>query len=371
MVKKMKYCTRCVMPSTRPRVTFNDEGVCNACQWAEDKKTSVDWNARWKQLEHFCEKYRSKDGNFDVLLPVSGGKDSCYVSHRIKNDLGMHPLAVSIVPPFTFKIGDKNLDNFIAHGYDCIKIYPNIKISKRIARQAFIEYGQPLMSWIIAVQVAVFKTAINFNIPFIMFGEEGEMEYGGSSKLRNSPFYKREDSIKIYCSNIVSKEFLDEFSEKELYWWIYPSEKEFEKAQLAIAHWSYFESWDPYRNYLVAKEVFGLEERSRPSIGTYTNFAQTDTPIFDLHHYLMYLKFGFGRCSADASIDIRRGALDRDQAVELVKKFDNAYPEPYIDKYLDFFDMTKEEFDAALDKNANKDLFKKVNGRWTPTFTVE
>ena len=368
---KMRYCNRCLMPHTRPRIRFNDEGVCNACQWAEEKKTIVDWKARWEELEYYCDRYKSKEGNFDVLVPVSGGKDSCYVSYKLKHELGMHPLTVSIVPPISFEIGDRNLDNFIAHGYDCIKIYPNPQIARRISKRAFFEYGQPLMSWIINVQVAVFKVAMNFKIPFVMFGEEGEVEYGGSNKLKNTPAYAIEDSIKIYCSNIQSQEYRDEFTEKELYWWIYPTEEEFRKAQLAIAHWSYFENWDPYRNYLLSKEKFGLQERDGPSVGTYTNFAQTDTPIFDLHHYLMYLKFGFGRCSADASIDIRRGALDRDQAVELVKKFDNAYPEPYIDQYMEFFDMTRDEFDAVLDKHANKNLFNKLNGRWFPTFEVK
>jgi len=366
----MKYCKKCLMPETRPRIRFNEEGVCNACVWVQEKKT-LNWNVRWEELKKICDKHRAKDGNFDVLVPVSGGKDSCYVAYKLKHEFNMCPLTISIIPPITFEIGDENLDNFIAHGYDCIKVYPNPHIAKNISKRCFIKYGQPLMSWIINVQVAVIKTAINFKIPFIMFGEEGETEYGGSNKLKYVPFYDIEDSLKIYCSNIQTEEFLDEFSKKELYWWLYPSKQEFRRANLAIAHWSYFENWDPYKNYLLSKEKFDLRERDTSSVGTYTNFSQTDTPLFDLHCYLMYLKFGFGRCTADASIDIRRGAIDRDQAIELVKKFDNAYPEPYIDRYLDFFKMTKEKFEVVLDKNANKKLFKKVNGRWQPLFQIQ
>lgn len=366
----MKRCIRCLMPDTRPRISFNSEGICNACLWAEEKKTSIDWKARVKELKGYCKKYRSTNGNFDVVVPVSGGKDSSYVAYKLKHELGMHPLTVSIVPPLTFAIGDENLENFIAHGYDCIKIYPNPHITQQISRRGFIEAGQPLISWITSVQVAVIKAAMKFNVPFIMFGEEGETEYGGSSELKYKPFYDLKHSLEIYASNRDPKKYMDKFSKKELYWWLYPSRDDFVKAHLAIAHWSYFENWDPYEHYLLAKEKFGLKEKDEPSMGTYTNFAQTDTCLFDLHCYLMYLKFGFGRCSADASIDIRRGALDRDQAIEMVKRFDNAYPTPYISQYLEYFKITIEEFIRILDRHANKKLFSKVRGRWRPKFTV-
>jgi len=84
----------------------------------------------------------------------------------------------------------------------------------------------------------------------------------------------------------------------------------------------------------------------------------------------MYLKFGFGRCTQDVGIDIRRGAMTRKQGLQLVKMFDGAYPEPFIDMYLEYFNMTGEELDAVFDRHANKDLFEKVNGRWTPLFEI-
>ena len=115
---------------------------------------------------------------------------------------------------------------------------------------------------------------------------------------------------------------------------------------------------------MVAKEQFNLEESQTRSVGTYTNFAQTDTKLYDLHVYLMFLKFGFGRCTQDIGIDIRRGALTRKQALTLVKKYDGEYPEPYIEDYLKYFNMTFKEFDSVLDSFANKNVLHKVNGKW-------
>jgi len=369
-VSKLRYCTKCLMPSTRPRISFDERGWCNACAWAEEKKQRIDWAARTAQLAEFCDKYRSGSGNFDCIVPVSGGKDSSYVAYTMKHELGMHPLCVNIIPPLEFDVGRKNVDNFINAGYDCVRIAPNPLVTRKISRHTLIEHGQPLMSWIINVQAGIFKMAVHMKIPLVMFGEEGETEYGGSSKLKNSPVYDIEDSIRIYLSGVDPRQFRTEFTDKELYWWLYPSEEECRAAGLALAHWSYFEDWDPYKHYLVAKDKCGLQEKEAASIGTYNNFAQTDTCLYDLHTYLMYLKFGFGRCTQDVGIDIRRGALSRTQGVQLVKAFDGHYPEEHIDEYLEFFRMSRSELEAVFDRWANKDLFEKRDGRWTPVFTV-
>ncbi len=359
-----------MMPETRPRIVYNDQGVCNACLWAEEKKTEVDWKARWCELEELCDKYRSRNTyKFDCILPVSGGKDSSYVAYMMKEKMGMHPLCVTLKPPLEIDVGVRNLQNFINCGYDHIHITPNPQVARKIAKEAFISQGQPLHAWIISVQTAIFRSAVLLDIPFVMFGEEGETEYGGTTKLKEEACYGLEDSINIYLSGLDPRKYTSWFSEKELYWWLYPSMDEFRRLNPSIAHWSYFENWESYKHYLLAKEKLGLEETPQRCIGTYNNFAQTDTTLYDLHCYLMYLKFGFGRCSQDVGIDIRRGAMMRRQALTLVKKYDGEYPQSYIKDYLTYFDMTMKEFDAVLDHYADKNLFKKINGKWAPTFT--
>jgi hypothetical protein len=119
---------------------------------------------------------------------------------------------------------------------------------------------------------------------------------------------------------------------------------------------------------LVAKEFCGLKESESTNQGTFTNFSQNDQALYALHAYMMYLKFGFGRATQDAGIEIRRGSMTRDQALNLVKMYDNSYPHDLIDIYLDYYQMTKKEFDEVLDKYANTDLFEKIDGIWQPKF---
>ena len=277
----------------------------------------------------------------------------------MKNKWGANGLSVTIHPPLSYDLGNKNLENFIFSGYDNIRITPNPEVGRKMARYYFETQGQPLMAWIMSVQTIVLRVAENFNIPFIMFGEEGEIEYGGTSKLKNKFFYDLDECIDLYFSGNKPDDFLSEYSKEETFWWTLPSKEKFKKLNPIISKYSFFENWDSYEHYLVAKEKCGMLEEEGRCIGTYNNFAQTDTKLYDLHVYLMFLKFGFGRCTQDLGIDIRRGALSRKQAISLVKMYDGEYPEKLIPEYLEYFQMSQKEFDNVIDKFANKKILEK------------
>ena len=78
----------------------------------------------------------------------------------------------------------------------------------------------------------------------------------------------------------------------------------------------------------------------------------------------MFLKYGFGRANQDACIEIRRGAMSRDQAINLVRLYDGHKPNEYKELYLEYFEMTESDFEKVLDKWANKDVLSKESGEW-------
>ncbi|WP_269057886.1 N-acetyl sugar amidotransferase [Vibrio harveyi] len=374
-MKKIFWCKTCLNMSTRPRISFDENGSCNACTWKEEKKI-LNWGERQVELTKLLDKYRSSNGQgFDCIVPVSGGKDGSYVAYTLKHKYGMNPLAVTVRPALSLELGDENLANFIASGYNHIHISPDANVMQKLNKLGFIEKGFPYYGWLIAIKTAVIQTAMNFGIPLIFYGEDGEVEYGGSTESKNKPLYDIEYMKRVYFEggyDKVFKEVLkqDGVTQEHLAFWQFPSDEQVQESELAFTHWSYFEAWDSYRNYVVAKEYCGLKEKEEGTAGTFTNFAQNDQALYSLHAYLMYLKFGFGRATQDAGIEIRRGAMTRDQALNLVNAFDNQYPHDFIDLYLDYYEMTKEEFDAVLDKYANKDLFEKIDGIWQPKFVV-
>jgi N-acetyl sugar amidotransferase len=364
------WCTNCLNASTRNRIEFDGRGWCNACQWMEEKQ-ELDWDARQKELHETLESYRSKTGGFDCVVPVSGGKDGSYVSYKLKHEYGMNPLAITVTPALSLELGDKNLRNYIDSGYNHIQINPDADAMQALNRVGFIEKGFPYYGWLVAVQAAVVRLSVNLNIPLLFYGEDGEVEYGGLTESKNKAMYDIEYMRRIYLEGGHEKILkASGLSESQLYFFQFPTEAELQGKDLKITHWSYFESWDPYRNYLIAKEHCGLEEAEESNSGTFTNFSQNDQALYALHAYMMYLKFGFGRATQDAGIEIRRGAMSREQAVNLVNLYDGNYPEDFIETYLNYYQMTQEEFEAVLDRWANRNLFIKENGRWKPKFNV-
>lgn len=369
-VDNLRWCSNCLTMSTRPRITFDERGWCNACVWTEKKKT-LDWNARQIELKNLLNQHRRNDGGFDCMVPCSGGKDGSYVAYNLKHKYGMSPLCVTVTPALTLPLGDQNLRAFVESGYDHVSINADYEAMRVLNKTGFIEMGFPYYGWLIAIHTAVIRMATNFGIDLIFYGEDGEVEYGGSTETSKNPIYDVHYQKKVYLEGGFEKVLAASgLNNGQLNFFHFPSDEELNRHSLRLTHWSYFENWDPYRNYLIAKEHCGLKEADDSNAGTFTNFSQNDQALYALHTYLMYLKYGFGRANQDACIEVRRGAMDREQAVNLVRLYDGHYPEGFIDLYLTYYRMTLNEFDAVLDSYANKELFEKIDGRWRAKFVV-
>jgi N-acetyl sugar amidotransferase len=370
-VENLRWCSNCLSMSTRPRISFDKRGWCNACVWTEEKKT-LDWESRQKELENLLNKHRKTDGAFDCLVPCSGGKDGSYVAYNLKHKYGMNPLCLTITPALALDLGEQNLKAFVNSGYNHITVNPAYEAMRTLNRIGFLEMGFPYYGWLIAIQAGVIRMANQLGLELVFYGEDGEVEYGGTTETNRNPIYDVSYMKKVYLEGGYEKILKDSgVAQSELFFFQFPSDEALQKAPIDITHWSYFENWDPYRNYLVAKEHCGLTSADESNAGTFTNFSQNDQALYALHAYLMYLKFGFGRATQDACIEVRRGAMDRQQALNLVRLYDGHYPHEYLDTYLDYYKLSKSEFDEAIDKYANKDLFEKVEGYWKPLFTVE
>ncbi|MDB9807967.1 N-acetyl sugar amidotransferase [Candidatus Pelagibacter sp.] len=366
---QLTWCTNCLNNSLRPRITFDQNGWCNACQWMKEKK-KINWKKRKRQLKEIIKKYKS-NSVYDCIVPVSGGKDGSYVASKIRDELGLNPLTVTSRPPLELDVGKRNLTNFLKQGYDHVHVTSNYKAMRTINKLGFIKKGSPYYGWLTSIFSTVLKVAVQHNINLIFYGEDGEVEYGGSTENKERAIFDVNYMINNYFEGgyhqIIKQSKL---SKKELYWFDLPN-NQIRNKKIGLTHWGYFEPWDSYRNYLVAKSKFNLNEHKQNSAGTFINFAQNDQSLFALHTYLMYLKFGFGRATQDVGIEIRRKAMTREQGLNLVKLYDNHFPEEYVEEYLDYFQMNKKQFMKVIDFWANKKIFKNINGRWVPKFEVK
>ena len=369
-MKKIFWCKNCVVMSTRPRITFDKRGFCSACQWSEKKK-KLNWSLREEALLSLIKKHKSKNNTFDCVVAVSGGKDGSYVAYNLKHKYNLNPLTVTIRPATETDTGTNDLKNFVQSGYNNILVSPDVDAMRNLNKLGLTEMGFPYYGWLISVHTAVLRVALQFNISLVFYSEDGEVEYGGDAANINKGVYNVDYMKSAYLESGYEKILkLSELSEQELFWFRFPTKKELTKNDLEITHYGFYEDWDPYKNYQVAKKFCGLSENKNLNEGTYTNFAQNDQKLYALHCYFMYLKFGFGRTTQDAAIDIRRGALSRDQAVQLIELYDDLYPESLFDDYCKYYKMSMNEFLKNIDKWANKDLFIKKN-KWIPKFVVK
>src|SRR5262245_58704268 len=129
LLREIRYCKKCTISNQRPRITFDEEGVCSACHYAEYKHT-LDWAAREQELVDLCKRHRRTDGGYDVLVPCSGGKDGGFVAHQLKVKYGMNPLTVTWAPNIHTAVGRQNLDAFIAAGFDHVLGTPNPSVNR-------------------------------------------------------------------------------------------------------------------------------------------------------------------------------------------------------------------------------------------------
>ena len=356
--------------STRPRISFDERGLCNACVWAE-KKQHLNWAERESKLERLLDAHRRADGSFDCVVPVSGGKDGSYVAHTLKSKWGMNPLSVTIKPPLPTELGEANLQAFIASGFPHIAISPDPEAMRTLNKHGLIDMGFPYYGWLVSITATPVEIGARFGIDLLFYGEDGEVEYGGSTETDTNPEIRIEYMKRVYLEAGYEKVMKNAgLTPQEMQFFSFPSDELLARGSLKRFNWSYFENWDPYRNYLVAKEFCGLTEAKESNPGTFTNFAQNDQFLYALHTYLMYLKFGFGRANQDASIEVRRGAMDRDQAVELVRIYDGQFPDQFENLYLDYFEMTRDQFHEVLNRWTNPKLFDVGPRTRNPKFRV-
>lgn len=327
----MRYCKTCWNPETRPRITFNENGVCNACQWAEKKK-AIDWQAKWNELRWLRLKFQ-RDDDWDVIVPFSGGKDSVYIAWKMR-ELGMTPLLITLVPHLETEIGKYNREK-MSRDFDCLTIIPDYRKYQYLSIKGFIEQGRPKMPFVTGISTVVLQLAVKLNIPFIMYGEDGEQEYGGVA--HGKEHLDRDFLVDIYYSGLDPSGYGS--------WWNLPPQEDLDK--LCVAWFSHYENWDSkvHADFAIAKGM-----KTEEQVGTFTDYAQLSDKLQDLHAYMMYVKFGFGRCTSDANIEIRAGRMPRGTAKWLIEKFDGEFPRKHLEEYLEYFKMSDIEFYETMEK---------------------
>jgi N-acetyl sugar amidotransferase len=383
--EKVLFCKRCVMSNQRPSssiefkhkikkqhraLNFDNDGVCDACRFAELKE-KIDWESREKELLKLLDRYRKDDGSYDCIVPGSGGKDSAFAAHLLKYKYDMHPLTVTWPPILYTEYGYRNFRNWIeVGGFDNITFKPNGRVMKLLTKLSIENLLHPFQTFILGQKNIAVKIALKFDIPLVFYGEN-EAEYGNpiadnSTSLRDKSYFTVKHLDEIYLGGVSVPELIEKYNIPltDLMVFLPPDHKEVEKSNLEVHYLGYYIRWTPQEAYYYAVEHTNFQARPFRSQGTYSKYNSIDDKIDDLHYYTAFIKFGIGRATYDASQEVRNKHLTREEAVELVKRFDGEFPEKYFREVMDYIEMDPRRFHELCDKFRSPHLWKKEDGKW-------
>jgi N-acetyl sugar amidotransferase len=358
---EVRFCKLCVISNQRPRISFDSDGICSA------------WDAREKELQRVCDRFRRRDGRFDVVVPCSGGKDSGFVSHMLKHRYGMHPLTVTWAPHWYTDVGRENLHSLVHSGFNNICFTPDGIVHRLMTRLAFVNLGDPFQPFIYGQKNFPLNVAVTFDIPLVMFGENGEVEYGGDMKNAFKPTHDTGgDMMKHYFSGISPEDWVQYgVHEHDLMVYQGPSEDGIRRVGVECHFMGYYHRWIPQELYYYCSERTGFQPNpDGRSEGTYSKYASLDDRMDGFHYYLAFLKFGIGRCTSDAAHEIRDGHITREEGVALVKQFDGEFPQKHLQDFLDYTGLTEAECHRVLEVWRNRDLWARDGGGWRLKWTV-
>jgi N-acetyl sugar amidotransferase len=359
----IKYCTLCLYPETKPDLWFDESGVCSACL-AFGKRAEVDWAAREQEFLELVQKYRNPEGgNYDCVVPVSGGKDSTCQVIRMRQ-AGMNPLCVVASTDSLSSLGRRNIENLKGLGVDMVEYTLNPVIRRRMNKLCLEQVGDVSWPEHAAIFTVPIRVAVQFGVQLVVWGENSQNEYGGPAANQESKVLDRRwleefgGLLGLRVSDLVGEADIEQ---RHMIPYTYPSDAELARVGVTGVFLGYYFPWDGLSNVMLA-QAYGFEVSPTLVEGSLANYENLDNHQTGIHDYFKYLKYGFGRATDIANNQIRRGRLLRKDALEMVRRHDGQYPASCLGKSLEIIlggiDMSKEAFDLICDRFTNKQIFQ-------------
>lgn len=370
---KMNYCQKCVYPaSSAVPLAFNEQGICSGCL-VNEQQNEINWEERKERFRKLVEQYRSKDGsNYDCIIPVSGGKDSYFQIHVIKNLMGLNPLLVTYHGNNYTPTGMKNLINMReAFGVDHVFFTPSIEVLKKMNRLGMRIMGD--MNWHAHSGIFTYpiRVAVETNTPLMIWGEHGFMDLGGMHSYHDMVEFtyrhRHEHSLRGYeWNDFIEKApiYGEKLNKNELIPWMYPTDEEIERIGVRGIYIANYFQWDANKHGPLMIEKYGFLESEEPFERTYRRMSNLDDMHENgIHDYMKFIKFGYGRASDHVCKDIRAGKMTREEGIEIVKKMDSIKSKDLY-RWLEYVGWTEEEFDSVADTFRDPRVWWIKNGEW-------
>ena len=209
-----------------------------------------------------------------------------------------------------------------------------------------------------------FQVAVARNIPLIIWGEHGFAELTGIVSLEDFVEFTKWTRKEHDMRGIEAHELIGQggITERDIAPYIYPSDEDIARVGVRGIYLSNFINWKKQTEQMVEEWQFQSVTYKRER--TFNLHSKLDDHANDIHDYMKYLKFGYGRGTDDASMEIRHGRMSREEGIEMVRQYDAATPST-LPFYCDFLGITVEEFYKFVEPMRDLSIWEKTDdGLW-------
>jgi len=340
---KIRYCTRCCLPETMEGISFDEIGICVPCRSSEEKM-HINWDERGATFARILNDARSET-YYDCMLPMSGGKDSMYQAHVLKTVFEVDALAVTHGQNWLSRVGRYNLENCLQQfDLDHLVFNMNRRVINQVARKSLGAIGDACWHCHIGAGTFPVQSALAWQVDLMCFGESiAEADGRGfyQEQTEASLFYNLEVSAKVKADDMAD----EDTPVSALAPWRYPDSAALARRRVRLLHLGDYFFWDEERQVEFIKRNYDWMEASVEN--AFKGFKSVECVMAGVHDYANFIKRGIGRATIQASTDVRRGLLTREEGFELAKEFDTQRPHA-LDFYLRLTGLTEDEFEETL-----------------------
>jgi N-acetyl sugar amidotransferase len=343
----MQKCTKCHLPETYETFRFNEEGTCNVCIQHETKHELIDWDQRMEQFEKLITPFRGT-GDYDCIVPFSGGKDSTYVLHRIMNHHKLKPLVVSWDHGFYRPGHMRNVERTLKKlGADYLVFRPNMKVVGQVMLESLKRKGDFCWHCHSGIYAYPMQIAVKFKIPLLIWGESVS-EYTGyydfdeeNWEEQDEEAFNRHVNLGIRAEDML--EFLPNLTKRDLSPYEYPKLRDLKKIGYKSILYGTFIKWDPVEQTKVIQDELGWEKDEVEGIPEEFSIEKLECRVNGIRDYLKYIKRGYSRTAQIGAREIRNGKMSSEEALKLADEHDGRRPES-LDYFLKILNLTEKEF---------------------------
>jgi len=365
MKKAFFRCKKCLFPNTKPDLHFDKDGICVACKYTNLHDKEIDWDKKLKEFLELAKNLKeNRNGNYDCIIPVSGGKDSTYQTYLITQIGKLKPLLVSFEPSYPTDIGKQNLQNLVkTFNCDLMQLKKSPEVYRKIAKIGFDLIGDHEWPNHVGIYTWPIQMGLKMNVSSIFYGEsQGLIGQGRWGKLISLSKIDREwveeysGMVGLRLNDILQ---LDKtLSKEDVVPYAFPSEKLLKEKNITPYFAGNFFKWDVQKIIPLIKK-FGWNPSDIRVEGDYGNFEDLDCGFMPIHQYFKFIKYGYARATDHASYELRHNRITKKEAKEKIIEFEGKLPKKYFKEFLKFLDINENHFFKTRDRFSNPVLFKK------------